>query len=25
LRAQYSASSIVCTGSNTFTIVGDIA
>jgi hypothetical protein len=25
LRAQYSAASIVCTGSNTFTILGDIA
>ena len=25
LRAQYSACSIICTGSNTFTIVGDIA
>lgn len=25
LRAQYSASSIICTGSNTFTIVGDLS
>ncbi len=25
LRAQYSASSIICTGSNTFTIIGDLA
>jgi hypothetical protein len=25
LRAQYSAASIVCTGSNTFTVVGDLA
>ena len=25
LRAQYSAASIVCTGSNTFTVIGDIA
>lgn len=25
LRAQYSAATIVCTGSNTFTVVGDIA
>jgi hypothetical protein len=25
LRAQYSAASIVCTGSNTFTILGDIS
>lgn len=25
LRAQYSASTIICTGSNTFTILGDIA
>ena len=25
LRAQYSACSIICTGSNTFTIVGDLA
>ena len=25
LRAQYSASTVICTGSNTFTIVGDIA
>ena len=25
LRAQYSAASIICTGSNTFTVIGDIA
>jgi hypothetical protein len=25
LRAQYSAASIICTGTNTFTIVGDIS
>jgi hypothetical protein len=25
LRAQYSSASIICTGSNTFTIVGDIS
>jgi archaellum component FlaG (FlaF/FlaG flagellin family) len=25
LRAQYSASTIICTGSNTFTIIGDLA
>lgn len=25
LRAQYSAASIICTGSNTFTVVGDLA
>jgi len=25
LRAQYSASSVICTGSNTFTIIGDLA
>jgi hypothetical protein len=25
LRAQYSAASILCTGSNTFTVIGDIA
>jgi hypothetical protein len=25
LRAQYSACSIICTGSNTFTIIGDVA
>lgn len=25
LRAQYSAATIICTGSNTFTIIGDIA
>jgi hypothetical protein len=25
LRAQYSASSVICTGSNTFTIVGDLS
>ncbi len=25
LRARYSAASIICTGSNTFTIIGDIA
>jgi hypothetical protein len=25
LRAQYSAATIICTGSNTFTVVGDIA
>jgi hypothetical protein len=25
LRAQYSAASIICTGSNTFTVIGDLA
>jgi hypothetical protein len=25
LRAQYSAASVICTGSNTFTIIGDLA
>jgi hypothetical protein len=25
LRAQYSAGSIICTGSNTFTVIGDLA
>lgn len=25
LRAQYSASTVLCTGSNTFTIIGDLA
>jgi hypothetical protein len=25
LRAQYSSASVICTGSNTFTIVGDIS
>jgi len=25
LRAQYSASTIICTGSNTFTVIGDLA
>jgi hypothetical protein len=25
LRAQYSSASILCTGTNTFTIVGDIS
>jgi hypothetical protein len=25
LRAQYSAASIICTASNTFTVVGDLA
>jgi hypothetical protein len=25
LRAQFSAATIVCTGTNTFTVIGDIA
>jgi len=25
LRAQYSAASIICTGTNTFTVIGDLA